>query len=206
MFKYTYIDQFSEADSLRIIQIENDLVSLNESLSSLEKQAEGIINQIQLIDEKSGIRGESDRKIYYNNLMMIVSLIKYYQSMYNDISFFRTSYCKIVSEIQAASKKPWGLLYLAIAEIAEMATSAMSLSQIKEDNKLFYFHSLRKWRKTVDRYYDKERTFAFNCDGRFSDDTLEYPLDYDVENPSLGEEDNREEQFVPQFIKKMQND
>ena len=208
MFKFTYEDKFSEADSKRIKRIEDDLLDLNKSMVQLETQAEEIINQIQLLDEQD-YQQDDNRKIYYNNLKLIILLHKQYQLMHTDLSFFKTTYCKIASEIQAVSKTPLERLYEIIAEIANIAKSAMGISQKydEENNRkaLFYFCSLRKWRTAVDKYYNKKRTFTFNCDEQSSNNGLELSLDCAESKPSENVEECKHEEYAPQFVKKVRD-
>ena len=77
MFNFTYKDKFSDADLARFIRIEDDLVSLDKSMAQLEKKAEEIINQIQLLNDQD-CQQEENRKIYYNNLKIIILLHKQY--------------------------------------------------------------------------------------------------------------------------------
>lgn len=164
MYSFQYKDNYSVEDAARLERIKKDIKEIDIIINSLEEESSNIIMQLQSTFD------DENRKIYYNNLLLNFSLQNYYRSLSIDLEVFKNSYLKIVSGITMDFKSQIGHFYKVLADIVanNIVSSKMSL---------FYFSSLRKWRKEVDAFFACKPTFNFDSNTHLDGSVMELPID-----------------------------
>ncbi len=195
MYNFQYKDNYSLEDAMRMDKITADLKEIDRIISSLEEESTNIIILLQSTFD------EEDRKIYYNNLLLNFSLQEYYRSLSGDLEVFKNSYIKIVSGITAVFNSQIGYFYKILADLVANNIVSSKIS-------LFYFASLRKWRKEVDAFYASKLPFNFDSNAPLADSKMELPIDCTSEKTPdqlIGEETQSESLISKPKVKKLEN-
>lgn len=195
MYNFQYKDNYSLEDAMRMDRITADLKEIDRIISSLEEESTNIVMELQSTFD------EENRKIYYNNLLLNFSLQEYYRSLSGDLEVFKNSYIKIVSGITTDFNSQIGHFYKVLADLVANNIVSSKIS-------LFYFSSLRKWRKEVDSFYASKPPFNFDSNAHLASGKMELPIDCASQQTSdtlIGEQPQSDSLLSKSKVKKLKN-